>query len=170
MMTMMMIGSMMTTTMKRMISCPAYSEIEAVLEEVQPPGHSEVHNEPPRQVHKDAQRGLQGLSQRGPSRGPPGARLRGPPSGPTRDLREDQLEAHPVRDLLEDPTQEVHMRRCLIRCSNCRQESGKAQTSKYDGRVRKAKVQIDPDLFDKDELADRAAAIDWTKSVEARTI
>jgi hypothetical protein len=33
-----------------------------------------------------------------------------------------------------------------------------------DGKVRKAKVMIDPDLFDNDELADRTAAIDWTRS------
>ena len=33
-----------------------------------------------------------------------------------------------------------------------------------DGKVRKAKVTIDPELFDKDEMSDRNAAVDWTKS------
>jgi hypothetical protein len=32
-----------------------------------------------------------------------------------------------------------------------------------DGKVRKTKVAIDPNLFSKEELADRVAAVDWTK-------
>ena len=32
-----------------------------------------------------------------------------------------------------------------------------------DGKVRKAKVTIDPDLFTQQELGDRVAAVDWTK-------
>ena len=32
-----------------------------------------------------------------------------------------------------------------------------------DGKIRKTKVAIDPDLFSKDEMSDRVAAIDWTK-------
>lgn len=32
-----------------------------------------------------------------------------------------------------------------------------------DGQVRKAKVEVDPNLFSKHELADRVAAVDWTK-------
>tara|TARA_B100000925_G_C21945883_1_gene446749 strand:+ start:220 stop:432 length:213 start_codon:yes stop_codon:yes gene_type:complete len=31
-----------------------------------------------------------------------------------------------------------------------------------DGKTRKAKVVIDPDLFDEDEISDRSAAVDWT--------
>ena len=44
------------------------------------------------------------------------------------------------------------------------EEVAKRKPINGDGRVRKAKVTIDPDLFDKDEMADRNAAIDWTKS------
>ena len=135
----------------------------AVLEEVQPPGHSEVHNEGHRvQVHKGAllAEALQGLRhnevqaedrRRLASKGPPSGPTRGPPGG--------QLEAHPVRDLLEDPTQRGPQRGgASLGAATVGKKVAKRKPVSGDGRVRKAKVQIDPDLFDKDELADRAAA------------
>ncbi len=85
----------------------------------------------------------------GPSRGPPGAGpSRGPPgAGPSRgpDPR------GPARGG-PDP-----------RGPNRGKKVAKRRAVGSDGKVRKAKVVIDPDLFSTDELSDRTAAIDWTK-------
>jgi len=75
----------------------------------------------------------------GPSRGPPGGPIRGPdPRGPARG---------PARSP-----------------ASTGKKVAKRKPVTGDGKVRKAKVMIDPDLFDNDELADRTAAIDWTRS------
>ena len=84
----------------------------------------------------------------GPSRGPPGGPSRGPSSaGPARgpDPRGPQRGGSPASTAAAG--KKVAKRKPI-----------------GDGKVRKAKVQIDPDLFDTEELADRAAAVDWTKT------
>ena len=109
---------------------------------------------------------------RGPTRGPPGASpqrgpssgpSRGPPGGPSRGLSAGPSRGPPGgQNRGPDP-------RGPQRGGG---QSGGATASKRvakrkpvaDGRVRKARVQIDPDLFDAEEMADRAAAIDWTKT------
>ena len=80
----------------------------------------------------------------GPRTGPPGAGMnRGPPRGP-------------------DPRGPA--RGPATAGAVAGKKVAKRKPISADGRVRKAKVTIDPDLFDKDEMADRSAAIDWTKS------
>ena len=84
----------------------------------------------------------------GPSRGPPGAGpSRGPPGGPIRgpDPR------GPARGPARSP-------------ATTGKKVAKRKPVTGDGKVRKAKVMVDPDLFDNDELADKNAAIDWTRS------
>tara|TARA_B100000003_G_C10702702_1_gene279696 strand:- start:238 stop:600 length:363 start_codon:yes stop_codon:yes gene_type:complete len=79
-----------------------------------------------------------GPDPRGPARGPTRGPTRGPATGPTRGpARAGAVAGKKV---------------------------AKRKPLSDNGRVRKAKVTIDPDLFDKDEMADRSAAIDWTKS------
>ena len=83
-------------------------------------------------------------SRAGPRTGPPGAGMnRGPPRGP-------------------DPRGPA--RGPATAGAVAGKKVAKRKPISADGRVRKAKVTIDPDLFDKDEMADRSAAIDWTKS------
>ena len=92
----------------------------------------------------------------GPSRGPssgPGGPSRGPSSGPGGPSRGPPGTSGPTRGHASpDP-------------------SGPARGKKVakrkpvgEGQVRKTKVEIDPNLFSKHELADRVAAVDWTKS------
>ena len=96
-----------------------------------------------------------------PSRGPPGAGpSRGPP-GVTSD-RGTGLNRGPPRSARgPDPRGPARGRAAG---STVGKKIAKRKPITGDGTSRKAKVEIDPDLFDNDELADRNAAIDWTKS------
>ncbi|MBT4066875.1 MAG: hypothetical protein HOE76_06625 [Euryarchaeota archaeon] len=76
---------------------------------------------------------------RGPSQGPPGGRG---PSGPSREPTNSPDPRGPARG------KKVAKRKPI---------------GDGDGKVRKAKVTIDPDLFSQQELGDRVAAVDWTK-------
>ena len=112
-------------------------------------------------------RGPPGASpQRGPSRGPPGASpQRGPPSGPTRGPPGGPTRGPSSAGPARGPDPRGPQRGgASLGAATVGKKVAKRKPVSGDGRVRKAKVQIDPDLFDKDELADRAAAIDWTKS------
>ena len=91
--------------------------------------------------------------QSGPSRGPPGA---GPPGGPSR----GPPGAGPSRG--PDPRGPARGGPDP-RGPKRGKKVAKRKAVGSDGKVRKAKVVIDPDLFSTDELSDRTAAIDWTK-------
>ena len=102
---------------------------------------------------REPSRGPPGASpSRGPSSGP-GGPSRGPSSGPGGPSRGPPGTSGPTRGHASpDP-------------------SGPARGKKVakrkpvgEGQVRKTKVEIDPNLFSKHELADRVAAVDWTKS------
>ena len=102
---------------------------------------------------------------RAPSRGPPGASpqrgptsgpTRGPPGGPTR----GPSSAGPARG--PDP-RGPQRGGASLSAATVGKKVAKRKPVSGDDRVRKT-IQIEPDLFDKDELSDRAAAIDWTKS------
>ena len=121
------------------------------------------------------QRGPAGGPQRGPaagpgpSRGPPGAGptrgpTRGPGAGPSRGPSGGPSRGPPGAGPRRGPDPRGPAR-------GGASQSGAPQGKKVakrklvgsDGK-RRAKVSIDPDLFDKEELEDRAAAIDWTKT------
>jgi hypothetical protein len=92
----------------------------------------------------------------GPSRGPssgPGGPSRGPSSGPGGPGRGPSSGPGPTRGPTSpDPRGPARGKRVAKR------------KPVGDGQVRKTKVEIDPNLFSEDELADRVAAVDWTKS------
>ncbi|MGB1490596.1 MAG: hypothetical protein ACPG9O_00800, partial [Candidatus Poseidoniaceae archaeon] len=100
----------------------------------------------------------------GPSRGPPGGTgggpasgpSRGPPGGPSR----GPSSAGPARG--PDPRGPQRGGTPSVAATAGKKVAKRKPVG--DGRVRKAKVQIDPDLFDTEELADRSAAVDWTKT------
>ena len=92
----------------------------------------------------------------GPSRGPSAGPSRGPPGGPSR----GPSSAGPARG--PDPRGPQRGGSPASTATAGKKVAKRKPVG--DGRVRKAKVQIDPDLFDTEELADRAAAVDWTKT------
>ena len=94
----------------------------------------------------------------GPSRGPPGAGpSRGPPgAGPSR----GPPGAGPSRG--PDPRGPARGG-AAPRGPSRGKKVAKRKPVGSDGKIRKTKVTIDPDLFSKDEMSDRVAAIDWTK-------
>ncbi len=102
----------------------------------------------------------------GPSRGPPGASpSRGPPgAGPSR----GPPGAGPSRGSIGGPARGPDPRGPARGPGAMGSVKGKKVAKRRpvngDGKVRKAKVTIDPELFDKDEMSDRNAAVDWTKS------
>jgi hypothetical protein len=97
----------------------------------------------------------------GPSRGPssgPGGPNRGPPAGPAPSSGPGGPSRGPPGT--SGPT----------RGPASPDPSGPARGKKVakrkpvdEGKVRKTKLEIDPNLFSKEELADRVAAVDWTK-------
>jgi len=111
-----------------------------------------------------------GPTGRGPGRGPPGSSpSRGPQSGPR-----GPPGASPARPPKQSPPSTGPMRGPDPRGpqrggpasggANSGKKVAKRKPVTSDGKVRKAKVVIDPDLFDNDELADRVAAVDWSRS------
>ncbi|MGY8745536.1 MAG: hypothetical protein ACKVG2_03190 [Candidatus Poseidoniales archaeon] len=97
----------------------------------------------------------------GPNRGPssgPGGPNRGPPAGPAPSSGPGGPSRGPPGT--SGPT----------RGPASPDPSGPARGKKVakrkpvgEGKVRKTKLEIDPNLFSKEELADRVAAVDWTK-------
>ena len=100
----------------------------------------------------------------GPSRGPPGGPSRGPSAGPSRGPpggpNRGPSSAGPARG--PDPRGPQRGGSPASTATAGKKVAKRKPVG--DGRVRKAKIQIDPDLFDTEELADRAAAVDWTKT------
>lgn len=82
-----------------------------------------------------------------PPRGPPG----GPSKGPSR--------AGPARGPDPRGPQRGNANRSG---PSVGRKVAKRKPVSGDGKTRKAKVVIDPDLFDEDEISDRSAAVDWT--------
>ena len=101
----------------------------------------------------------------GPSRGPPGGASRGPSAGPSRGPpggpSRGPSSAGPARG--PDP-RGPQRGGPASGAATAGKKVAKRKPVSGDGKVRKAKVVIDPDLFDTEELADRAAAVDWTKT------
>ena len=89
----------------------------------------------------------------GPSRGPPGGPgpSRGPPDGPGPSRGPGGPSRGPSAGTGLDPRGPARGKKV-------------AKRKPIGGAVRKTKVAIDPDLFSQDEMADRVAAIDWTKN------
>ena len=87
-----------------------------------------------------------------PSRGPPGAGPGGPSRGPPGGAVPSRGPGGPMPSRGPDPRGPARGKKVA-----------KRKPIGSDGKVRKAKVVIDPDLFSQEELADRSAAIDWTK-------
>ena len=90
---------------------------------------------------------MRGPSPGGPARGPsPGGPARG--RGPSRGPGSGPIQGGPR----PGPSSDGAARKKVAK----RKPVG-------DGKVRKAKIEIDPELFANDELEDRKAAVDWTK-------
>ena len=85
-----------------------------------------------------------------PSRGPVGVPNRGPPGGPVPSRGPGGPNRGPPAGTGLDPRGPARGKKV-------------AKRKPIDSKVKKSKVIIDPDLFSQDELADRVAAIDWTK-------
>ena len=86
---------------------------------------------------------------RGPTRGPPGAGpTRGPPGGPARG-------PDPRGPARGGPSQRSP--------AQGKKVVAKRKLVGSEAKAR-AKVTIDPDLFDDDEMEDRTAAVDWTRT------
>ena len=100
----------------------------------------------------------------GPSRGPPGGPSRGPSSGPSRGPPGGPSRGPSSTGPARGPDPRGPQRGGSPASTPAAGKKVAKRKPVGDGRVRKAKVQIDPDLFDTEELADRAAAVDWTKT------
>ena len=100
----------------------------------------------------------------GPSRGPPGGPSRGPSSGPSRGPPGGPSRGPSSTGPARGPDPRGPQRGGSPASTAAAGKKVAKRKPVGDGRVRKAKVQIDPDLFDTEELADRAAAVDWTKT------
>ena len=120
-----------------------------------PPGSS-----PQRGPSSGPSRGPPGGSSRGPSAGPNRGSPSGPSRGPSAGPNRGPSSAGPARG--PDPRGPQRGGSPSAGASAGKKVAKRKPVG--EGRVRKAKVQIDPDLFDTEELADRAAAVDWTKT------
>ena len=114
-----------------------------------PPGRGPSRGPPGR----GPSRGPQGASpQKGPSAGP----SRGPPGGPSRGPPNARAARGP------DPSGPQRGGVAAGRATAGKKVAKRKPVG--ESRVRKAKTQIDPNLFDSSELGDRAAAVEWTTS------